>query len=192
MPGSYAPFNTPRVIWVYKAVGVEHRMMFRGARGSSLGSLQTSATALGASLAAALQSLLDDEWVYTDGLVIPQDTNVGIPASPPASPTGAIDPATYTPIRKCYHLTFTGRTLAGGRVQYKVYAPFLSLETVGGPAENGVIEPGQSTPVDNARTAITGASWLVGADNSPVVLDNTVTLNINDSWEGKVRKGSIT
>ena len=187
----FAPSATPRYVLKYVSAGVEHTIMFRAARGTSNGALQTIGEGAADDLFDALSAIMPDDLAAISATLYPQDTDVGIPTGTPTLPAGAVDTSAWSAVQKIHHLTFSGKGTGGSKVNVKVYGANIAETTtaIGG---DGKLAPGESADVDAAVAALSAQSGLRAIDNTAVaVWYPRVTFKTNDYWLRRARQGLV-
>jgi hypothetical protein len=163
-------------------------MEFRAARGSSNAANISNGRAAAAGLAAALQSLLPEDFVFQEEFYCPQDTDIFLPTGAlPAQPTGAIAIADYTPVMRGTATTFSGK---GGpsKARVSVFGVFWDPSDVDGPAANGAVDSGEDATVAGALTFLATATGLRSIANEAVVWYPRATVKCNDHYVKLARR----
>lgn len=184
----YAPNATPRYIVRYKSAGFEHHMLVRAQRGSSASATISNGRAAVAGLAAALQSLLPDDFVFLEEKYALEDSDIFLPTGGlPAQPTGAQDIADYTPVMRGTATTFSANG-AGIKYHISVFGVFWDPSDVAGPAANGAVDSGEDATVASALTFLATATGMRNVANSPITFYPRATVKPNDHYVKLARR----
>lgn len=188
----FAPSATPRYVLKYVNAGVEHTIMFRAARGTSMGALQTIGEGAVDDLFDALGPFLCTDLAAVSATLYEEDSEVGIPTGVPTLPAGDQVVADYSPTDKVSFFGFAGKGTGGSKVSVKVFG-ILTGDAPDEPAADGVIKPGESVAVTAAVNALSAQSGLRAIDNTAIaVWYPRVTYKVHDRWLREVRKGTVT
>jgi hypothetical protein len=187
----YAPTYTPRLRVKYRAAGVEHTMLLRAARGASMATTISQRESIFHGIFNAVASLLADDFTFITEDWAATDSDVFIPTgSLPAAVTGALATTTWTPEQKVTATTLSGKGTDGVKIHVAMYGLYWDRNDKTAPAANGLVTPGESTPVDNAIAAISGATTTISG--TVATFYNQATIKTNDRLLKLVRRGTIS
>lgn len=189
---TFADNYTFRVRGSYVAAGVQHKMKVRGnsvINGET--AAETYANALNDYISNFEANLWTDwswlGWEYAD-----PNSDIWIPFNPVlvgGDPTGVINPASYTAVKKAYGLTHSGR-VAGSRARLYWFGAAVLDEAVGAVGGNGVISVGEFAGLAASTTLATDT--FRGGNGQPAIFYERLTVKVNDDVLKLVRRGTIT
>lgn len=187
----YAPDFTPRYIAAYRAAGVNHTAQIRGYRGeSAIAVVDRGAGALG-DLFGAIEAALAEDFTWLAAFYIPEDSNVSVPATLPAAPTGLVALEDFSSSDKISHLTFAGKGATGAKNSLKVYGTVKNLDLAGEHAFTDFILLASESGVVTSIVSTLNARDVAAIDNSVTSWYQRATVKINDAWLRRLRAGSI-
>lgn len=183
----FAPNFTARLRVKYATLGKTHSQLWRVA------SSTTSPTGIVGKVQAyyaAIQGFLFTDFVITGADWALADTDIFLPVTPPASPSGANDPATAKPTDTAVSLSFVARSTAGGKGKFFQYGSSAGLLIHDNKAADFRFFGTEEAPIAAAVTALNELSpALVCNDDHTAVWYDYANIKYNDFVVRKLRRG---
>jgi len=187
----YAVTNTPRVIVAYTSAGIEHHAEARRPRDEASATSITQAHAFLADFFGALAPLLPEDFLFTDSVYIPQDSEVSTPSgSLPGNPTGLQAVADYTAVMKVTATTFSAKSSAS-KTRISAFGVFWDPSDVSGPAANGKVTALEDSNVALAITNMNTVARTYAIDGTLATFHPSATVKPNDKLMKLVRRGLL-
>lgn len=184
----FAPNFTARYRLHYTALGKQHSMLWRIARGAGTPGLPFMIAKVTEFLD-ALAPVRFTDWQTVSAEFALEDVDIFAPAGLPSPIAGAVAiPADFLS-QSTLTTGFVGRSSAGQKARMFVYgcasSPELGTTT---PADNFRITASESAVVAAAIAELNaGSPTIVGSDNMPVSWYSYVNVKYNDHWVAVVR-----
>jgi len=189
---NYAVTATPRVIWEYVSVGIQHRIQVRRPRDEGVSGSLVGARATFTGLISALHALLPTDFAWVNELYIAQDDDSATATgyTGPGSIVGLQDPADYTSMKKVTGTTFVGKG-AHAKTKLTIFGVFWDMEDPTEPASNGRVTPAEEAAIGACITVLNSSARTYAIDNSVATFSNYANIKVNDDLLGKIRRGTI-
>lgn len=183
----FAPNYTARYRLRYSFFGTSHSMMWRVA------STVTDPTALTAKIAlflADIQASLWSDWAVEGAEFALADTDLFLPTTAPASPTGAGDISARRNTDKAFSVSFIARSTGGNKGRMFLYGTSMVTgvrDTVGNDFR---LTSAESADVSAAIVRLNETSpALVCNDDNTAIWYEYVNMKYNDRWLRRLRRG---
>lgn len=180
---------TARMKIQYRAANATHWAMLRYPRGTSLSAMEADfiPTISNIFAAFALNGQLVDDFQWLQLQFMGEDQNAwNISSALPDPVVGDVDIATLSKGQLATHTKFSGR--GGGRnCNLTLFGIMWSLESLVGPASDGIVFSSESTEVADAVTAL-NTSIGVTIANEAAVWKGQANIKINDYWRDEFKR----
>jgi hypothetical protein len=185
---TYAPTYTPRWKGTYVAMGIQHTLTLRAARGSSYATMDGYKDRA-REVFAGFADVLGDDFSWVKAEVALTDSDVFVPGTTPTvAVPGTFDFSAISAIAKIKGLTFAGKA-ADGRARFTLFGLWFLDDSPGDEGANGIITPGEHSGVAGAVS--TANTYFHAASGSAAGWYSRATYKANDHLLKLVRRGII-
>lgn len=180
---------TARMKIQYRAANATHWAMLRYPRGMSQSTMESDfiPTISNIFAAFALNGQLVDDFQWLQLQYMGEDQNSWeVSSSLPDPVVGTVDITTLSKGQLATHTKFSGR--GGGRnCNLTLFGIMWAIESIAGPAGDGIVFSSESTEVSGAVSAL-NTSVGVTIANVPAVWKGQANIKINDYWRDEFKR----
>lgn len=185
---THAPTYTPRFRFKYVSAGFEHHIQFRCARDANLATTVSGIADTLSTMGTLLAELMPEDFAWVSCEVAHQDSELFNPEPTlPTQPTGENALSLYTPLMRGTATVFKGRGI-GAKVSAQLFGLFWDFSDVAGPAANGKVDGGESSPIHGAINALNGNAAITNIVGASPFWYDYATVKQNDHYVKLARR----
>lgn len=183
----FAPNYTARLRVKYSQGGKSHSQTWRVASSVTDPAGLVSKVEL---YYADIEGILYDDFTITGADWALADSDVFLPVTPPASPSGAIGIAGFKPTDAAAYIGFVGRSTLGGKARIFQYGTNYGSNIRTGAFDDWRVTSAEAAVISDAVVRLNEtAPALVANDDAVVVWYEYANVKYNDRWVRRMRRG---